>query len=302
MKIKKIINERNLSFIFIFIIPFFITYQPVKILYQTSNQGEYYSHIMLIPFISIFLIFQKRNYIFLNTKYSFAAGLPLLLIGIIIYLTANYLNIDLNHNDYTAAVVLSAVVFINGAFLLFFGAEAYKAAIFPLLFLLLACPIPSEIMEQFIFNLQSGSTEITNLILTATGVPFLREGFVFHMSGMNIEVAKQCSGIRSAMALFITSLLAGHLFLNGWWRKIILLSFVFPIAMFKNGVRIITLTLLGTYVDPRIIQSSLHREGGIPFFILALLLMAPVLYFLRKYEIIKNNSKEVNLGLKSTSS
>jgi hypothetical protein len=44
---------------------------------------------------------------------------------------------------------------------------------------------------------------------------------------------------------------------------------------------------LGTYVDPRILQSSLHREGGIPFFIVALILMAPILFFLRKSEKIK---------------
>jgi exosortase/archaeosortase family protein len=101
---------------------------------------------------------------------------------------------------------------------------------------------------------------------------------------MSVEVAPQCSGIRSGLALFITALLAGYLFLNSWWRRVILVICVFPITMFKNGIRITTLTLLGTYVDPRILQSSLHREGGIPFFILALLLMAPILYWLRKSE------------------
>jgi exosortase/archaeosortase family protein len=101
---------------------------------------------------------------------------------------------------------------------------------------------------------------------------------------MSVEVAPQCSGIRSGLALFITALLASYLFLDSWWRRIILVLCVFPITMFKNGIRITTLTLLGTYVDPRILQSSLHREGGIPFFILALLLMAPILYWLRKSE------------------
>jgi exosortase/archaeosortase family protein len=86
------------------------------------------------------------------------------------------------------------------------------------------------------------------------------------------------------LALFITALLAGHLFLRTWWKKIILVICVFPITMLKNGIRITSLTLLGTYYDPRILQSSLHREGGIPFFIVALLLMAPILYFLRKSE------------------
>jgi exosortase len=117
-----------------------------------------------------------------------------------------------------------------------------------------------------------------------TGVPFFRDGFVFHLSGQSIEVAKECSGIRSTLSLFITCTLAGHLFLKTWWKHTILIICVIPIAMFKNGIRIVTLTLLGTYVDPRILGSNLHREGGILFFVLALLLLAPILYFLRKSE------------------
>ena len=131
------------------------------------------------------------------------------------------------------------------------------------------------------------------MLFMASGVPYLRDGFIFHLPGMSVEVAKECSGIRSGLALFITALLAGHLFLRTWWKKVILVVCIFPIAMFKNGIRITTLTLLGTYVDPRILQSSLHQEGGIPFFIIALLLMAPVLFFLRKSEGIGSRGKGI---------
>jgi exosortase len=191
---------------------------------------------------------------------------------------------QLNQNDFTSIIAIAAVVFINGAFILVYGIQAFKAAIFPLLFLIFMIPVPTYLMDCIIHFLQVGSAEFANLLFLATGIPFLREGFVFHLSGQSIEVAKQCSGIRSGLALFITALLAGHLFLKTWWKKIILAICVIPIAMFKNGIRIVTLTLLGTYVDPRILGSNLHREGGIPFFILALLFMAPVLYFLRKSE------------------
>lgn len=68
------------------------------------------------------------------------------------------------------------------------------------------------------------------------------------------------------MALFITATVAGHLFLKTGWKKVLLALVSIPIAMFKNGIRIVSLTLLGAYADPRILQSDLHREGGIPFF------------------------------------
>jgi exosortase len=145
-------------------------------------------------------------------------------------------------------------------------------------------PVPAFIMEEIIVFLQIGSTEFANLLFWLSQTPYYREGFVFHLPGISVVVAPECSGIRSGLALFITALLAGYLFLDSGWRRIILVLCVFPITMLKNGIRITSLTLLGTYVDPRILQSSLHREGGIPFFIVALLLMAPILYFLRKSE------------------
>jgi exosortase/archaeosortase family protein len=101
---------------------------------------------------------------------------------------------------------------------------------------------------------------------------------------LSVEVAKQCGGIRSSLVLFIVSLLMGHMFLSSWRRKFILSLWVLPITIVKNAIRIVTLTLLGVYVDPRILESTLHRRGGIPFFIVALSLLGVVLWFLRRSE------------------
>jgi exosortase len=145
-------------------------------------------------------------------------------------------------------------------------------------------PLPSAAAESIIAVLQRGSTEAANGLFALTGVPYIREGFIFHLSTISVEVAEQCSGIRSSLALFITSVLAGHLFLKTGWKKVVLVLSIFPITVFKNGLRIVTLTLLGVYVDERILSSALHQRGGIPFFMLALLLWAPVLWLLRRTE------------------
>jgi exosortase len=284
MKIKEYLNQRNAFFLLFFIMAFLMTYAPIKALYQSSSNREYYSHLALIPLVSLYLFYQGRRVIFAEQKYSFRVGTPLLLIGALLYLGGLFSGVQFNQNDATSVIALSAVVFINGAFIFCYGFQAFKAALFPLLFLVFMIPMPSSLMENLIYFLQVGSTEFTNLLFMATGVPFLRDGFVFHLPGISVEVAKECSGIRSSMALFITATVAGHLFLRTRWKKVVLVFFIFPIAMFKNGIRIVTLTLLGAYVDPRILQSSLHREGGIPFFIVALVLMAPILFVLRKSE------------------
>ncbi len=278
-------NRRHLIFLVFFFLAVLMAYAPIKGLYDSSSQREYYSHIVLIPLVSIYLVFQKRKLVFGEPRNDRIAGISLLLAGALLYFAGQGVGAGLNQNDFTAIIALAAVVLLNGGFILSYGLQAYKAALFPLLFLIFVIPIPSELMENFIYVLQVGSTEFTNLLFMATGVPFLREGFVFHLPGMSVEVAKQCSGIRSSLALLITAILAGHMFLTTRWKKVALAVFIIPITMFKNGIRILILTLMGTYWDPRwLTESSLHRDGGIVFFILALVLMAPILYWLRKGE------------------
>jgi exosortase len=282
-QIKELCTRRNIFFLLFLAIAFLMSFAPVKALYS-SNKSEYYSHIALIPLVSIYLIFQKRQEIFAKQNYSFFRGIIFLLIGVTLYISGRIIGIQLEKNDFASLIMLSVVIFTNGAFILFYGLQAFRAALFPLLFLIFVIPIPAVLMDHIIYFLQVGSTEFTNLLFMISGVPFVRDGFVFNLPNVSIEVAKQCSGIRSSLALFITALLAGHLFLKTNWKKFILVICIIPIAMFKNGIRIITLSLLGNYVDPRILASSLHKEGGLPFFILGLALLAPILFFLRKTE------------------
>ena len=112
---------------------------------------------------------------------------------------------------------------------------------------------------------------------------------MFSLPGITIEVAKECSGIRSSLVLLITSLLAGHLYLRSAWTKTLLSVAVLPLAIVKNGIRIVTLTLLSIYIDPSFLTGQLHRGGGIVFFLLALVILAPVLWWLQRSERIGND-------------
>ena len=52
--------------------------------------------------------------------------------------------------------------------------------------------------------------------------------------------------------------------------------------MITNGVRIAGLTLLAEYVDRSFLYGNLHHEGGMGFFLMALLFLALVLGVLRR--------------------
>ncbi len=144
---------------------------------------------------------------------------------------------------------------------------------------------PTEaLLSRVVYFLQKGSAEISAFLFGLTPLPVLREGFVFHLPRFSIEVARECSGIRSSIALLVLAILVGHFFLRTWWRQALFVLAGFVVMIVKNGIRIVTLTVLASYVDPGFLYGNLHREGGVVFFLIGLLLMVPVFWLLQTEE------------------
>ena len=166
-----------------------------------------------------------------------------------------------------------------------FGKGTDRRAFFPFAFLLLAVPVPMAVLEKVIAALVAGSTSMTRVFFQAFGVPFFQERAVFYLPGFSIEVARECSGIRSSLALLVTTILAGHIFLRRFRGQALLAVAVFPVAILKNAVRILTLYLLSYFVDIGIIQGGfLHRFGGFIFFGMGMAVLGLFLWFLREQE------------------
>jgi exosortase len=276
--------RRHVFFVlFIFLSAFFFE-EALRALVSYSVHDQSGSHIVLIPFISIFLIYSERDRIFADTRNSFGFGAALILAATFLYWLAER-NILLGGGRQwlSLATLLVVWTWIAG-FLACYGSRAFRAAIFPLFFLLLMIPLPDAVMAQTIHLMQQGTAAVTLLIFRIVGVPVLRQGFVFSVPGFTIEIAAECSGIRSSIALFITALLAAHFVLRTRWKMFLLVALTFPLAVIKNGIRVATLTLLSIYVNPGFLFGSLHRDGGFVFFFLALAMLAPVLLLLQRSE------------------
>jgi exosortase len=125
---------------------------------------------------------------------------------------------------------------------------------------------------------------VSAVLFRATATPFHRDGFVFDLPNLVIEVADACSGLRSSIALTLTSLLGGYTFLQSSIARSALLLAVLPVTIVKNAIRIVTLWLLAIHVDPTFVTGRLHHNRGVAFFLMALALLAPWLVFLRRLE------------------
>lgn len=259
-------------------------WKPLSSLVNFSLNRDYASHIILIVPISAFFIYRKRGEIFSMVKTAPLPGVLLFLAGIIFLLLALRRAESPLHGNGLSLVTLAIVVIWIAGFVFFYGTRAFYRALFPLLFLLLLVPIPEIAVDKIIALLQAGSAQVAYGLLRLLSIPVLKQGFILRMPNLDIEVAKECSGIRSSLALLVTALVFSELVLRSSWRKALWVLSVIPMLIFKNGVRIVTLCLLTLYVDPGFLHGWLHTSGGIVFYLLGFAILLPILNALRKSE------------------
>jgi exosortase len=266
---------------------------PVRAVVALSLQDDRYSHVVLIPFITVFLIYLDRQRIFSGHRLSPALGIPLLVVALMIYWVAHASSTSSNRSDQLWLPASAIVVVWVSAFVFMSGPRSAAAAIFPLCFLLMMVPIPTAFLDRAVYALQKGSAEVTDMLFKFFGMPVFRSGFRFSLPGVDIEIAKECSGIRSSVALLMTGMLASHLFLQSSAKKLFFILFTIPVAIFKNAVRIVILSFLGVYVDRAWLDSPLHHRGGAVFALVGLVILLPVLLWLRRSETASKYSHGV---------
>jgi exosortase len=146
-------------------------------------------------------------------------------------------------------------------------------------------PMPASWMANIIQFLQWSSAVSAAFLFSILGTHVSRSGLVLNLPNLTIEVAQECSSIRSSLVLIITTMVLAHLFLRTFWKQALLVGMAIPLAVAKNAVRIVTIGLLGTRVDPSYLTGRLHHEGGIVFFSIALVAVVILLWLMRRGEI-----------------
>ena len=246
-------------------------------------ERDAYTHILLIVPLSVALIYLERNTLRVPIERSVGAGTSLLVTGLLITVVAEWG--AATPNDVRLSLnILALVVWWLGSVIFCFGTRAFRSFLFPLCFLFLIVPIPESALNWTIEWLQQQSAITARIMFRVAGVPVTRDGIMLSIPGLDIEVARECSSIRSSLILVITTMVLAHLLLRTWWRRSLLIAVAIPLSFVKNGFRIFVISELGTRVDPGFLDGQLHRQGGIVFLSLAIGAVAALLWALRRTE------------------
>jgi exosortase C (VPDSG-CTERM-specific) len=245
------------------------------------------SYILLIPFVSAYLVYLRRQSLPKEYAFSLAwAIIPFAAAVCSLFVARNpeVFGQAWSQHDYLVLMALSFVCLFAAGGFFFLGRRWMAVAAFPFAFLFFIVPLPDRAADFLETASKLASTEAANLLFNMTGTPVLRDGTVFQLPAITIQVAQECSGIRSSLVLFITSLVAAHLFLKSPWRRTALVAAVIPLGILRNGLRILFIGLLCTHIGPEMIHSVFHKRGGPPFFILSLVPLFLLLWWLRRGE------------------
>jgi exosortase len=278
------LSRRTLLYVAWVLASCLLLWRPLQAFVAYSLTNDNASHLPLIPVISVWVLFLERHRIFKKLGSDVGMASAALVAGVALALGALSVGSHWTALNQLSVYILALILVWTAGFAFLFGRQTLGNARFPFAFLLLAIPIPGFILDRLIYVLQRGSTEVAAVLFDWSGVPVLRDGFVFHLAHVNIEVARECSGIRSSLALLILAILVAHFCLDTFWKQAILVIAGLFVMILKNGVRIVTLTLLASYVNPGFLYGRLHRQGGVVFFLLGLLLLLPVLLLLERSE------------------
>lgn len=242
-------------------------YAPIlyRLVLQWFNDADY-SHGVLVPFLSAYLIWRKRDDLAkLPIRPSFWG--MFLVLGSLVVLVLGSLGAELSlARGSIIGVICGLVVYFRGWGWL-------RALAFPIAFLLFAIPLPHLLYNEIVFPLQFIASSFATRILEMLNIfPIMREGNVLVMPGLRLEVVEACSGIRSLMSLL--ALAAGYGYLAE--RSNVVRWFMFlamiPLAIISNGTRVMITALMAHYIGPKAAEGFMHEFSGWVIFVVATVL------------------------------
>jgi exosortase len=278
------LTKRQAGVALLFLLSLVVGWRPLIDTFALSVSKDEYNHILLILPVSAALIFLEWRSLSEKFAVGVRTGSTLLVIAVLIACSALAWSASLAADVQLSIRMFALVLWWIGAFVLCLGFIASRSVLFPLCFLFGLVPFPHVLLDGIVTLLQQGSAWSARILFMAFGVPVAQDGLLLTIPGLTLMVAQECSSIRSSSMLLVTTMVLAQLQLRSPWRKALLICLVVPLSIAKNGLRIFTIAMLGTRVDPGYLTGSFHHQGGIVFFAIALIVIFALLWILERGE------------------
>jgi exosortase len=235
--------------------------------YYAWTTDENYSHGFLVPLISLYF----ANRVASNGPIPIRGGAWLGALLLVSSLALRLVTIPLPIPFLSDVALL---VGLTGLFTMMMGAIALKQYWFAFFFLVFMIPLPIALYSKIASPLQLFASRVASVLMTASGVPVLREGNKMTLpGGLQMFVAEACSGMRQLTGfLALTAAVAYWTRRPPWYRLVIIIS-ALPIALSANIARVMLTGYIMHFVNPQFALGTYHTIEGLLMMAFGLLLL-----------------------------
>jgi exosortase D (VPLPA-CTERM-specific) len=236
---------------------------------------EEYSHGFLIPLVTAWLLWTRRDALLGSVGRPAWSGAVLIILAMLMHVVGSL----------SAIFILSQLAFIIallGIALAVGGFPLLRVAFVPVIFLIFAVPLPYFIDANLSLQLQLISSQLGVFFIRLFRIPVYLDGNLIDLGTYKLQVVDACSGLRYLFPLFSLSFLAAYLFRAPVWQRALVLFSSIPITIAMNGFRI---GMVGVTVDrwgPQMAEGVLHFFEGWIIFIASAFLLTIEIYFLAR--------------------
>ena len=224
-----------------------------------------YSHGFLVPIISLYLAYMRKNELENATVSPCNYGIFLVVFGLLMlilgWVATEYLTMR-----------SSLVVVIAGLVLYLLGWEIFKILLAPLCYLFLMVPLPAVLYDAAAFPLKLLVTKVSVLSMKALGIVVWQEGNILMFPNITLEVADACSGLRSIMSLLALGAAYAFVLHTKIRDRVVLIVSTLPIAIFTNCLRVIATGILAQYFGSAAAEGFFHEFAGLFVFAAAVVM------------------------------
>jgi len=240
-------------------------------------EREDYSYCYLIPFIVLYLIWEKRNQLASLPSVSSWKGLIPFILGIVFFWLG-----ELGGEYFT--LYISFWLVMVGICWMHLGWEKLKTIAFPLLFSLTMFPFPNFLHNKISVNLKLISSQLGVAMMQLYGMSAYREGNVIDLGFTQLQVVDACNGLRYLFPLIILGILLAYFFRAAFWKKAILVISTLPLSIITNSLRIALTGILYEVWGTKVAEGFFHGFSGWFIFMFSLGVLLLEMWILKKVQ------------------
>jgi exosortase D (VPLPA-CTERM-specific) len=259
-------SDKNYLFLFVPVVAVLASialgYLPVlqKLAIRWSNDDNSYCYLVVPVFL--YLCWEKRDH-FRFDEFNWSGwGIVPALLSVLLMIAGELGSVE-------SLLYVGLWGCVTSLIITLYGPRRSLLLAFPLMILLFIVPMPPYINQVLTFKMKMAASSLSVEMLRTVGVSVLQSGNILDLGVTKMQVVDACSGLRYIVSMFLMALLVGHFFVNGLWRKVLLVLLVYPLSIFINAVRIFIAGLLAISGYGQFNEGVYHDAQGVIAFLVA---------------------------------